>query len=89
MFRKYSCTEDDAVLYVGKTEDIKAMYKSINRNKHCNISPFFCSIAKFSDRKEVYGIVIEPRQNGSQYMSISTSDIIMSEILDGLWKQEK
>lgn len=62
-------TADGGYLYLGTKEDIKAMYKSIARNKNTAIVPKFGgSSPKFT--KEVYGLLIDKRN----WMSIINPD---------------
>lgn len=52
--RKY--VEKDNIyseFFVGKTEEIRAIYKSIARNKNTRITPAFSEFPRFSENKQV------------------------------------
>ncbi|MCM1327305.1 MAG: hypothetical protein NC249_11860, partial [Lachnoclostridium sp.] len=70
---------DDCVYYVGATADIKAMYKSIARNKNTEISPMFCDAPKFSEQKQVYALCIDK----DNWLTVVNSDTMLSLILEG------
>ena len=45
--------------FVGKTEEIRAIYKSIARNKNTRITPAFSEFPRFSENKQVYVIHVD------------------------------
>lgn len=47
---------DDSTMYIGNTADIKAMYKSIARNKHTELMHIFCDAPRFSESKRIYAL---------------------------------
>ncbi len=92
MMKTYSHTQEDVPCYliVGDTEDIKATYKSLARNKHSNILPLYCGSPKFSEEKLIYGIQIYPAIDqlpDTLYMVIVSSDVILAELMHGYWKE--
>ena len=56
MFKKYYDVKENAVIYMGRTSDIKAMHKS---KYHTDLIPFFSDTPVFSESKITYGIVID------------------------------
>lgn len=69
----------DDVYYIGETAEIKAMYKSIARNRNTNIRPLYGDAPKFSPYKQVYGILID--KDG--WMSVITSDVFAWMLVSG------
>lgn len=65
--------------YVGETADIKALYKSIRRNKWTNLVPLFVESPKFSENKSVYALCIE----NDKYVSVVNSDTMLHMIITG------
>lgn len=64
--------------YVGKTADIKAMYKSIARNKSTDMCPLFCDFPKFSEYRQVYALCIDE----NNYITIINSDTMLAILLE-------
>ena len=59
--RKYINISDNSIIYMGRTVDIRAMYRSIVRayhKYHTNLIPLF-SETKFSETRMTYGIIID------------------------------
>ena len=82
MYKKYK--NEERVYYVGKTADIKAVYKSIC--KHSNesgIMPLFQGSPKFNPEKSVYALCIEYTDYNSYYVTIVNSDTMLAIICDG------
>ena len=77
--KKYKDVETDELYYVGATSDIKAIYKSIRRNKCTNLCPMFCESPKFSELKTTYALCIS-----DNYITIINSDTMLSMIIDEL-----
>lgn len=77
--KKYYNENSDSVVYAGETADIKAMYKSIVRNKNTDLMPLFSGSPRFSDSKRVYGLNIDE----SGHITIINSDCLAAMILDG------
>ena len=75
---RYYCNEVYREYYVGETADIKAMYKSIARNKITGLCPEFEGSPKFSDKKSVYALCIDE----FNYFSVVNSDTMLSILLD-------
>lgn len=77
----YNLTEgtEDSMYYVGSTANIKAMYKSIARNRNTEISPMFCEAPKFSESRQVYALCIDK----DNWMTVVNSDTMLSLILAG------
>lgn len=79
--------EVDEVFYVGSTADIKAVYKSIvrNRSRHwsdgecTNIAPLFMDSPVFSKKRAIYGLCID-RDN---WITVVNSDTLLMSILSG------
>lgn len=76
---KNSEGEDDSVYYVGSKEDIKAMYKSIARNRNTDIKPYFCDFPKFSDSRNIYALCIDK----NNWMTVVNSDTMLLFIVKG------
>lgn len=60
--KKYVNISDNSIIYIGRTSDVKAMYKSIaraSRKYHTNLITLFSAMPKFSENKMAYGIVID------------------------------
>lgn len=68
--------QDGSVLYIGETNDIKAMYKSISRNNHTMIKPLYSDTPIFSETKEVYGLSIE-----GNWMTVINSDTALKILM--------
>lgn len=68
---------DSDTLYVGTTEEIKALYKSIARNQCTNIIPTFCDPPKFSEYKTMYGLSID----SDNHMQVINSDTALNILL--------
>ena len=66
-----------SVYYVGRTEDIKELWKTIVENG--SITPMFCAPPVFSEKKEYY--CMEIPENG--YASIINSDTFLGMLLEG------
>lgn len=79
MIKKYYGVNEKEEYYVGATEDIKAMYKSIARNESSGIIPLFCENAKFSISRQVYALCI----SDSGFVYVVDSDTMLSLILSG------
>ena len=45
--KKYYNENSDSVVYAGETADIKAMYKSIARNKNTDLMPLFSGSPRY------------------------------------------
>lgn len=75
--KKYIVNEGRDLLIVGSTADIKAMYKSIVRNKSTDLRPLFCENPKFSKYKQVYGLIIDD----DNFVRVISSDAAMEYIL--------
>lgn len=75
--REFLLTDRDenntTTLFVGTTEEIKALYKSIQRNSP-TIIPTFCDPPKFSDNKMMYGLCIDDDNS----MQVVNSDTALS-----------
>lgn len=68
---------DYDTLYVGTTEEIKSLYKSIARNQCTNIIPTFSDPPKFSEYRIMYGLYI----SSDNYMQVINSDTVLSILL--------
>ena len=69
------------VAYVGTTADIKALCKSIRRaseKESTNLYFLFCGAQRFSENKQVYGLVIS-----DDTVSIITSDTFAMMLVSG------
>lgn len=80
MKKYYLISEHGSVesYYVGETADIKAMYKSILRNRTSNLRPMFCDFPKFSDNKSIYALCID---EFAGWVSIVNSDTMLAMII--------
>lgn len=79
--KKYINISENDIIYMGRTADIKAMYKSIVRAYHkytTDLIPLF-SETKFSEMRMTYGIVMD---EDSFFYPIS-SDTFTAMLLDG------
>lgn len=79
--KKYVNISEHAIIYMGCTADIKAMYKSIARAYHkynTDLIPLFSEMPKFSENKMVYGIVIS-----KPFYFVITSDDFAARLLKG------
>lgn len=77
--------ENICTYYVGTTEEVKSLYKSINRackNGNTNIFPLFTDSPKFSNSKTMYALSITETINGSK-MQIINSDIMLNILMSG------
>lgn len=75
--------QDGSVLYVGETSQIKAMYKSIARNKDTEIRPLYSDEPQFSETKQMYGLNIEE----DKWMTVVNSDTVLHILMqEGLLK---
>ena len=87
MFKHYYSTDllgKTVEFYVGATADIKALYKSIRRNKATRLYPMFCDSPKFSDNKMVYALCVN---YDTGYIFVVNSDTMLSMIVDGIVKE--
>lgn len=79
--KKYVNISDNSIIYIGRTSDVKAMYKSIaraSRKYHTNLITLF-SETRFSKSRMTYGIVID---EDSFFYPIS-SDVFTAMLLAG------
>ena len=81
MFKHYYVTDlfgrtDE--FYVGATADIKALYKSIRRNKSTLLCPWHIDMPKFSDKKNIYALCIDEEN----YIHIVNSDTMLSILIN-------
>lgn len=70
------------VTYIGTTSDIKALCKSIRRASekgNTNLYFLFCGAQRFSENKQVYGLVI----SDDETVSIITSDTFAMMLVSG------
>lgn len=82
--RKY--VEKDNIyseFFVGETQEIRAIYKSIARNKNTTITPVFSGTPKFSENKQVYVIHVDM----IGWMTLLTSDDFALMVLEGKLKE--
>ena len=74
--------------YVGKTADIKALYKAIrrasNKGNTC-MYPMFCGFPVFSPNKEVYTLCIDTENDWA--VTVLNSDTMLSLIVYGFVKE--
>lgn len=78
--KKYINISENSIIYMGRTADIKAMYKSIaraSRKCHTNFMPLFSEMPKFSENKITYGIEIDE----DYFISIISSDVFTAMLL--------
>lgn len=80
MFKHYLVTFEEVTCeyYVGATENVKALYKSIRRNKSTGLMPAFCGSPKFAEGKSVYALCIDE----NNYITIVNSDTMLSILID-------
>ena len=78
-YYKNAAYEEDCLYLVGEKKDIKAIYKSIARNKNTDIFPLFNGYPIFADRW-IYAICIDNKSNA---MTIVNSDTILGMIWEG------
>lgn len=71
--------------YVGATSNIKALYKSIRRNRHTNLCQKYCDTPKFSESKSMYALCIDELG----FVTVINSDTMLSMIIDGLVQEVK
>lgn len=74
------------VAYIGTTSDIKALYKSIRRASekgNTNLYFLFCGAQRFSENKQVYGLVISDDESDDETVSIITSDTFAMMLVSG------
>lgn len=79
--RKYLDPEN-SIIYMGRTVDIRAMYRSIVRayhKYHTNLTPLFSEMPRFSEVKMAYGIVID--EEG--FFHVISSDVFTAMLLAG------
>ena len=79
--------QDGTILYVGDTEDIKALYKSIARNKNTDIYPLFCHMPKFSKYRTIYGLNIDVDRH--QMMIINADSCMYILLQEGFVKEHE
>ena len=75
-------TEERETFYIGNTDEIRAMYKSMSRAAYkggrTDLYPRFDDPPKFAEWRRCYGLCID--QDG--YFTIVNSDLILSLLLD-------
>lgn len=79
--KKYVNISDNSIVYIGRTSDVKAMYKSIaraSRKYHTDLITLFSAMPKFSENKMAYGIVIE-----DLFFHVISSDVFTAMLLAG------
>lgn len=83
MFKKYYNAKENAIIYVGRTVDIRAMYRSMasaSRKYHTDLIPLFSGIPLFSEVKMTYGLVID---GDFGFFCIIDSDTFTAMLLAG------
>ena len=78
--KKYFNISENSAIYIGRTADIKAMYKSIvraSRKYHTILMSLFSEMPKFSENKITYGIEIDE----DYFVSIISSDVFTAMLL--------
>lgn len=81
--KRYINISDNSIIYIGRTSDIKAMYKSIVRAYHkyaTDLIPLFSEMPKFSENKMAYGIVIDEEDF---FFHPISSDVFTAMLLAG------
>ena len=86
MFKIYEDVETYEVYYVGSTLDIKALFKSIRRNRSTNLYPLFSETPKFSENKNIYALCVNYDDN---FITVVNSDTMLSMIIDDLVQEMK
>ena len=79
-------TGEVSFYYVGKTSDIKTLYKAICRASYkgnTNYWPYNVDTPKFSPYKSVYALCVE----GDGSVHILNSDTMLALIVDGVVKE--
>ena len=75
-------TEERETFYIGNTDEIRAMYKSMSRAAYkggrTDLYPRFADPPKFSDWRRCYGLCID--EEG--YFTIVNSDLLLSLLLE-------
>lgn len=74
-------TEENMIYYIGNTDEISAMYKSMSRAAYkggrTDLYPRFADPPKFAEWRRVYALCID--ENG--YFTIVNSDLMLSLLL--------
>lgn len=83
--KKFKGVRNNSIYYVGTTEDIKALYKSIKRSETTDLIPMFCEQPKFNMNKNIYALCIDE----NQYFYIVSSDTMLRLIIEEDIKEVK
>lgn len=74
--------------YVGKTSDIKALYKAIrrasNKGNTC-MYPMFCDFPVFSPNKEIYALCVDTEEGWA--VNVLNSDTMLALIVGGFVRE--
>lgn len=74
--------------YVGKTADIKALYKAIcraSRKGNTYMFPLFCDFPVFNPNKEIYALCVDTEDGWS--VTVLNSDTMLALIVGGFVKE--
>lgn len=86
---KYDEYESIYIYYVGRTDEIKAVYNSMLRaygKEVSDLCPMFCDRPQFSAWNSVYAICVNVEE---KYFQIVNSDTIMLMIIEGSIEEVK
>ena len=77
MFKYFYEPTENCQYYIGETVYIKALYKSIRRNKSTSLTPLFCGTPRFNMDRLIYALCID--ENG--YVTICNSDAMLAILM--------
>lgn len=74
---------DTCTLFVGTAQEIKVLYKKINKREIA--IPVFCDFPKFSESKKTYGLLVdwEDENFSMPSMQVVNGDFIADLVADG------
>lgn len=86
--KKFVDQYTDAQIFIGLTEEIKALYKSMCHAWEKGVSdyiPLFVNRAKFSPKKQSYALYIDDKG----YFTVGSSDAALADISLDYWILEE
>lgn len=78
-YRTTKAASETCVYYVGQNEDMKAIYKSIARNRHTAIKVWYFHAPRHSEYNQIYALRID--KNG--LLTVANSNEIQAFLIRG------